>query len=121
LDGGETWSAPQPTDIYSPVSPASIKRIPKTGDLLLVWNDHSRVEKSRREWRTPFNVAISRDEGKTWSKSKTLEDDPTGWFCYTAIHFVDDRVLLGHCAGALGIGGLNRTQITLFDVDWLYK
>jgi sialidase-1 len=120
-DGGETWSSAQPTGLKSPVSPASIKRIPKTGDLLVVWNDHSKVDKTLLGKRTPFNVAISRDEGKTWEKTKTLEDDPGGWYCYTAIAFVDDRVVLGHCAGDKRVGGLNRTQITLFNLDWLYR
>lgn len=121
-DGGETWSPAEPTNIKSPVSPASIKRIPKTGDLLLVWNDHTNVDPKLRDRRTPFSVAISRDDGKTWEKSKTLESDPAGWYCYTAIAFVADRVLLGHCAGGKDVASrLGRTQITLFDVDWLYR
>ncbi len=120
-DGGDTWSQAQATAIKSPVSPASIKRIPKTGDLLLVWNDHSQVDAQRRGKRTPFHVAVSRDEGQTWEKVKTLEDEADGWYCYTAIAFVGNRVLLGHCAGDRKLGGLNRTQITFFDLDWLYR
>jgi photosystem II stability/assembly factor-like uncharacterized protein len=120
-DGGETWSPAEPSNILSPLSPASVKRIPMTGDLLLVWNDHANVDATHRGKRTPLTVAISRDEGQTWERIKTLEDDPEGWYCYTAIAFVDQRVLLGHCAGDKQVGGLNRTQITLFDLDWLYK
>ena len=120
-DGGDTWSQAEPTDIKSPVSPASVKRLPQTGDLLLVWNDHANVDAAHRGKRTPFTVAVSRDEGKTWGKVKTLEDDPEGWYCYTAIHFAGDRVLLGHCAGDKRVGGLNRTQITLVDLRWLYR
>lgn len=120
-DGGDTWSPAEPTDIQSPVSPASVKRIPKTGDLLLVWNDHAKVDAAHRAKRTPFTAAVSRDEGKTWGKAKVLEDDPEGWYCYTAIHFVGGRVLLGHCAGDQHVGRLNRTQITLIDLDWLYR
>lgn len=119
-DKGITWSPAQPSSIKSPVSPASIERIPKTGDLLMVWNDHRNVAAKYRGKRTPFNVAISRDEGKTWEKCKTLEDDPRGWYCYTAIAFAGDKVLLGHCAGDPKVGRLNRTQITLIDLDWIY-
>ncbi len=114
-DQGETWLPVRPGNIPSPRSPASIERIPQTGDLLLVWNNNPDNQK-----RTPFNVAISRDEGKTWNNLKTLEDDPHGWYCYTAIHFGGDYVLLGHCAGDRREGGLNTTQITRFPVDWLY-
>ncbi|HEY2909015.1 MAG TPA: sialidase family protein, partial [Gemmataceae bacterium] len=120
-DGGETWSPARPTEIKSPLSPSSIRRIPKTGDLLMVWNDHSRVEPARRSLRTPLTVAISRDDGTTWMNTKTIEDDPEGWYCYTAIAFVGDRVLLGYCAGNKEIGRLCRTQITTFSLDWLYR
>lgn len=120
-DGGNTWSPAEPSNIISPLSPASIKRIPKTGDLLLVWNNHEGIDAARRGKRTPFNVAISRNDGQTWEKVKTLEDDPGGWYCYTAIEFVGDRVLLGHCAGQQKTGGLNLTQITIFPVAWLYE
>ena len=54
-------------------------------------------------------------------KIKTLEDDPGGWYCYTAVMFVGDGVLLGHCAGQRKTGGLALTQITRFSLDWLYR
>jgi photosystem II stability/assembly factor-like uncharacterized protein len=120
-DGGDTWSQAKPSELKSPLSPASIKRIPKTGDLLLVWNDHSRIDDSLKGKRTPLSAAISRDEGTTWGATKTLDDNPDGWYCYTAIAFVGDRVLLGHCAGDSKIGRLNLTQITCFDVNCLYE
>lgn len=122
-DAGVTWSPAEPTDIKSPLSPASIARIPKTGDLLMVWNDHSHVDPKLKGKRTPLTVAVSKDDGKTWPVRKTLYADPTGWYCYTAITFVNDRVLLGHCAGTYtgGATGLTRTAITAFNVDWLYQ
>ncbi len=118
-DGGERWSTFGPSKINSPCSPASIERIPSTGDLLLVWNNHENVDAAHRGKRTPYNVAISRDEGRTWEKVKTLEDDPNGWYCYTAVDFVGDHVLLGHCAGDRRTGGLAATQITRFAKNWL--
>lgn len=120
-DGGVTWSPAEATPILSPLSPASIARIPTTGDLLLVWNDHENVDEAHKGKRTPFRVAVSKDEGKTWEHKKTLDDDPDGWFCYTAIEFVGERVLLAHCAGDAKVGRLNRTRITSFELSWLYK
>jgi hypothetical protein len=120
-DGGATWAPAEPTDIRSPVSPASIARIPSTGDLLLVWNDHENVDEAHRAKRTPFTVAVSQDEGKTWIHKKNLDDDPDGWYCYTAITFVNERVLLAHCAGDSKVGHLTRTRLTSFDLSWLYK
>ncbi|WP_435015404.1 sialidase family protein [Tundrisphaera sp. TA3] len=119
-DGGDTWEPAVPTDILSPLSPASVKRIPSTGDLLMVWNDHASIAPELKAKRTPFTVAISKDDGATWGPSRILEDNPEGWYCYTAILFEGDRVLLGHCAGDRKVGGLNRTQITSIPVGWLY-
>lgn len=120
-DGGVTWSPAEPTALRSPVSPATFKRIPQTGDILLVWNDHRDIDEARRGKRTPLKVAISRDEGQTWENVKALEDDPAGWYCYTALEFVGNRVLLAYCATREGMPHLSQTQITLFDVDWLYR
>ena len=125
-DGGDTWSAPEPTALRTPCSPASIKRIPQTGDLLLVYNDHSdrfRLPAPRRcsATRTPLVTAVSRDEARTWQRHRLLEQSPSHGFCYTAIHFVDDAVLLAYCAGGEETGGvLNRMRIRRVSVDWLY-
>jgi sialidase-1 len=120
-DGGETWAPAEATGLLSPLSPASVERIPSTGDLLIVWNDHRSVDPALKGRRTPLSVALSKDEGETWGPSKTLAGDPDGWYCYTAIEFVADRVLLAHCAGDPKVGRLNRTSITSFDVAWLYR
>lgn len=134
---GESWSPVKASNIPSPVSPASIKRIPSTGDLLLVWNNNSDVMlmggmggkeeaakgKKLPPWsrRTPFNCAVSTDEGRTWRNIRTIENDPDGWYCYTAIHFTGNHVLLGHCAGKRSKGtGLSVIHITRLDLDWIY-
>ena len=121
-DRGETWSPPQPTWLRSPTSPASIKRLPSTGDLLAVWNDtQSRMAlnkyKHGAEHRSPLAAAISCDEGVTWSHVKLIESDPAGWFCYIAIQPLDDgTVLLGYCAR-----GLDLLRLVKVPVEWFYK
>lgn len=120
-DSGETWSPVEPGNIKSPLSPASIERIPATGDLLLLWNNNYKPERDGGK-RTPFNLAISKDNGLSWEKIKTIEGDPAGWYCYTAIEFVDNHVLLGHCAGDTRTNsGLSTTQITRLSLDWIYR
>jgi hypothetical protein len=54
---------------------------------------------------------------KTWEKTKVLEDNPTGWYCYTAVEFVGEHILLAHCAVDRRTGGLNTTQITRFSLS----
>lgn len=97
-DKGLSWGEVYPSDIASPRAPASLKRIPATGDLLLIWNNNKGLVKETATFRTPLTAAISKDEGKSWSHLKVLEDDPEGFFCYTAISFVGDDVLLGYMA-----------------------
>ena len=110
-DHGETWSEARPTGIASPLSPASIARIPSTGDLLMVWNNNG-----KNQHRTPLNIAVSKDEGKTWQHIKTLEDDPEGVFCYTAIHFTGKDVLLAY-ANWKTMG----STIVRLPLQWIYK
>ena len=125
-DAGITWTSPaEPTNIISPRLPCAIERIPKTGDILLVWVDHTHAPMSILGGyfggkENPLHAAISRDEGLTWENVKVLEDDPEGWYVYPAIEFVGDRVLLAYCAGNHPYH-MAKTQVTVFDVDWLYK
>lgn len=65
-------------------------------------------------------AAISKDGGKTWLPSKLLENQPDHGYCYTAIAFDGDRVLLGYCAHASRYG-LETTQISSFQVQDLYR
>ena len=132
-DNGKNWIKSQqianpenvvlqePGNIKSPLSPASIERIPATGDLLLVWNNNYEPVRDGGK-RTSYNLAISKDEGETWQKIKTIESDPAGWYCYTAIEFANNHVLLGHCAGDTKVNsGLATTQITRLSLDWIYQ
>lgn len=118
-DGGESWGGLEPMGVPSPRSPASIERIPGNGHLLMAWNDHSKLPVAQRTRRTPFSIAVSKDDGQTWLPARHLARDPEGWYCYTAIHFEDDAVLLGHCAGDAEVGLLNRTHVTRLPFAWL--
>lgn len=115
-DHGTTWSPAEPSTIQSPVSPATIERIPGREALLMIWNDHTDIAPELKGKRTPLTLGVSKDDGKTWSTT-TLEDAPDGWYCYTAMQFLDDHVLLGYCAGDKEIGGLNRTRIRRIPMD----
>jgi predicted neuraminidase len=115
-DGADTWSAPVASDIKSPVSPASIKRLPATGDLLLVWNNHAGIPAELSKRRVPLSTAISSDDGKTWQHLQVLEGNPQGWYCYISILPAGDAVLLGYCA----MSNLAHSRITRVPVSWLY-
>lgn len=107
FDRGETWTPAQPSVFTSPCSPLSMKRIPETGQLLAVWNPVPNYNGRRQsnpagKWytdRTPLVLSLSSDDGRTWGELKAIEQDADYGYCYTAIHFIDDAVLLGYCAG----------------------
>ncbi|NPV54879.1 MAG: exo-alpha-sialidase [Firmicutes bacterium] len=120
-DGGLTWSRPGPSSLVSPLSPASIKRIPSTGDLLCIYNDHSGRFSYITGKRTPLVAAISSNEGRSWRNHKLIESDPDGCYCYTLIAFVDDTILLGYCAGDTRVGGLNRLRVVRVGLGWFYR
>ncbi len=121
-DKGASWSAIEPTNIVSPLSPASIKRIPSTGDLLLVWNNNDGTDLLMKGKRTPLTIAISKDDGQHWDKLKVLENNPDGWFCYTAITFVEKHVLMAYCAGSqINKTHLSKTQISKIAISDIYQ
>ena len=78
-DGGISWSTPEGLAIAGAYAPSVIHRIPRTGDLLMIWNQASRQEILTGLQRHRLSCAISQDEGETWGHFKNLEslDDTT--------------------------------------------
>ncbi|MBM3748741.1 MAG: exo-alpha-sialidase [Acidobacteria bacterium] len=116
-DRGETWSQPEPMGLASPLSPQSLKRLPRTGDLLLVWN-HS------KSGRFPLTAAVSQDEGLTWRHIRNLDEDAAHSFAYTSIEFLDDRALFTYYAGPpAGVKAEPRWSLKLKAVPlgWFYQ
>ncbi|RAJ15489.1 sialidase family protein [Arenibacter echinorum] len=122
-DRGATWSAIEPSSIYSPLSPATIEKVPGTKDWVMVWNNNDGSDPVIKGKRTPFTIAISKDEGKTWGNIKNIATDPEGWYCYTALYFIDSQnLILGHCAGnSIQRTGLAVTNLTTLNWDWIIK
>ena len=71
-DGGEHWSVTEPSPLASSYSPCCLKRIPRTGDLLCVWNQASSDEIRGGHQRGRLSAAITSD-GRTWHHFRTLE------------------------------------------------
>jgi sialidase-1 len=116
-DRGRTFSELQPVpELDSPLSPQSIKRHPRSGDLVLVWNNSPKL-------RTPLATAVSRDEGRTWTRIKVLDETPDETFAYTSIEWLRDRALLTYYAGP-GPGkreGGWSLRVRTLPLDWFYQ
>ena len=72
-DGGVTWGPAEPSGLASSYSPASLKTIPTTGDILCVWNQASGREIADGLARMRMSCAVSKDDGASWSHFKNLE------------------------------------------------
>ena len=125
-DSGKTWSMPKPNTFFtSPTSPLNIKRI-GNGNLVAVFNpkpgmpaydpDNTR----NNNWgRTPFVIAVSSDDGKTFSKVYYIEDDLTNGYCYPSIFDGGDFLLIGYYhSNGTGIP-LNSNKVVKINYDEL--
>ena len=65
-DGGQNWTRLQPTALASSASPARLAKMPDTGHLLCVWNQHSEEEIRKGYIRSRLSAATSRNGGGVW-------------------------------------------------------
>lgn len=118
-DGGDHWSTPAKLPVTAPEAPATIRTIPATGDLLLIWNNTYTAGVGHGGRRTPLTAAISRDAGQTWQHVRTLESDPQAAYAYTSVLFHKDRVLLSYYVQ--GAGGRISSRFRSLPVRWYYE
>lgn len=114
-DRGQTWSKGEqvkdlPLPPYS-TSALNVKRIPKTGDLLLLRCIGGPKDPPRR--RTPFGSIISKDDGQTWTNQRVLAGEPDNDYGYPSLTFVDDIALIIYHQR----DGLHLLRV---GVDWFY-
>jgi sialidase-1 len=97
-DDGATWSLPQASGLPTPESCPELRRVSATGDLALIWNPapYDPGYTSHFGKRTPLSVAVSRDEGRTWSAPRAIEDDPGRAFSNPGCRFLSDGACLVH-------------------------
>jgi sialidase-1 len=119
-DRGESWSPAEPWDVRSPESPATLRRIPASGDLLLVWNPDYDAAASHGGKRTPLVAAISTDEGRSWTARRTLEERTDQEFAYTSVTFFERRVLLSYYVADDSTDRIS-TRFRSLPLDWFYE
>lgn len=61
-DAGFSWSEPEPSIFRSPSSPCHITRL-QSGRMAIIWNNTM----DTTQGRTALHMAISEDDGKTWT------------------------------------------------------
>lgn len=104
-DGGETFSAPEPTNLRNPHAGIDLGLSHTTGRLLVVYNDSYRL-------RTPLTVGISEDGGQTF-RMRDVET-AQGSFAYPKL--LQDRMGLWHLFYS---HNYRHIQHATFDEAWL--
>jgi sialidase-1 len=126
-DGGQTWSPGESTGIEAPESCPNLTRIPSTGDLLLIYNPvHDPKWVSHGGKRTPLAAAVSKDDGRTWSKPRAVETDPDHAFTNPGTAFTrSGKAVVNYWTSKYtpkGYIGDERISLKLaiIDVGWFY-
>lgn len=119
---GGTWTKPCLAPRRGECSPATIKRIPGTGDLLAVWTYGF-------QGRTPLVSAISSDGDKAWKHLKLIEQSLAHGYCYTSVTFAGNRVFLTYMHYPLEewvqrfdvTPGYHDLRLTVLPIQWFYR
>lgn len=127
-DGGETWSKPQTTGLRTPESCPELTKIPQTGDLLMIWNNSPYDPEFRSHYgkRSPLTAAVSRDEGRTWTHVRDIEDDPNRAFSNPGCRFTaDGRAIVNYWTCEYlpdwAMQDVIDLRVALLDTAWFYE
>jgi len=116
-DGGVHWSKPKPTVLTSPEAPALVKRIPTTGDLLVLWNNVA----SKSNWpRTPLSAAVSTDEGKTWKHVRDVANRSDYDAAYPSVTFAGDEALVAYYSRSTAWKRDTELHLRIFKIEQFY-
>ena len=122
-DYGMNWEPFSPSDFTGPTSPLSIKKVPHEDAYVAVYNP-TPAPKDRPSYtwgRTPLVLRTSTDGCKTFGEQMVIEDDPDSGYCYIAMHFTEDALLLAYCAGGPDdkscLNRLRIRKISLIDIN----
>ena len=69
---GERWALPELSELNSANAPIRVRSIPKTGDLMAVWNQVTAQEHREAYGRCRLSAAVSTDNGRTWTNFRTI-------------------------------------------------
>ena len=114
-----------------------MKRIPSTGDLLLLWNNavsyayrgkgakgHPLEEHGLfHAPRNPLSCAISKDEGRSWTNVKNIKNHEGYDSAYPSVSVFEDEVLITYYTNVKSGRGsiVSEVELKVFSIDWIYS
>ena len=133
-DNGVTWSQPVAVEgMDSPSSTNTVKTIPATGDVLLIWNNQEYDYSNINGTRNPLTMSVTADHGLTYHNFRNLYEFGASWaniYFYGrnlvvqtgALHSVMDIALLYHSvSGVKTVADLPKTATptATYENGWL--
>ncbi|MBI4626344.1 MAG: exo-alpha-sialidase [Verrucomicrobia bacterium] len=137
-DHGATWSEPRPSGVIAPDAPTYLTRIPRTDDLLMIWNCNFNLPKhtlrvpavdgraavdvplgGHATSRCPLLCAVSKDGGRHWGLPKVLENDINYEWAYPGVVFHGDHALVHYFRSPVVTRG-RELMLTRVPIKWLY-
>jgi len=106
-DGGESWSPFMAIPEFAmPCGPQSIKRLPGSGRLIMLYNDKEGIPYGHAQWhwRRPLAIAVSDDDGATWRRHGLLEPETIPSNCYYSICLHGENVVFTYYEGMMQTG-----------------
>ncbi|HVJ88109.1 MAG TPA: sialidase family protein [Caulifigura sp.] len=108
-DDGVTWGDVTSSDLPNPGSGLDALRL-QSGRWLIVYNDTT-------NGRNSLAVSLSDDEGRTWTKTRHLEKQPTGSYHYPTVIQSKDGLI--HCVYSYFVEGGKSMKHAAFNEAWV--
>ncbi len=94
-DGGESWSKPVPiSEIVAPTSPQTLFRLPRSGDIAMIYNNNPKGAEAKWSERRPLAFAVSKDEGNSFRFRKVIEETEGRCWAYHSARVYGDKLYL---------------------------
>ena len=94
-DGGDSWSKPVPiSEIVAPTSPQTLFRLPRSGDIAMIYNNNPKGAEAKWSERRPLAFAVSKDEGRSFRFRKVIEEAEGRCWAYHSARVYEDKLYL---------------------------
>ena len=122
-------AAPVSTGLDSPSAATCLKRLPGTGDLLLIWNNAVPYaytpanSDSLHSPRNPLSCAVSRDEGKSWEHIQEIENRMGYASAYPSVSFIGEEAFVTYYSTVRSgiVTEASEVKLKIFPVEWFYS
>ncbi len=120
-DGGESWSKPVPiSEIVAPTSPQTLFRLPRSGDIAMIYNNNPLGAEAKWSERRPLAFAVSKDEGRSFRSRKVIEETEGRCWAYHSARVYGDKLYLLYYEWYQGHPTFFFTdfKLSIIPIDW---